>query len=69
MQALAISIYIFEMKFIKEVTEYPFSLNKKEAFEWLYFKLLPENFEYHPIREWEYIKLYHKDLAFHLDRM
>jgi hypothetical protein len=49
---MAIAIYLFENKFIADFLECPFTSTKMEAFEWLYFKLLPDNFDYHPIREW-----------------
>jgi len=61
-----IPIYLFENKFVEEIVNEPFTSTIEDTFVWLYFKLLPENFDYHPMKEWESIKPFHSELANHL---
>lgn len=57
------TLYIFELKFVMDIVNSPRPAGTKQEAQWLYFKLLPNNFDYMPVNHANLVKKYHSKIG------
>ena len=57
------TLYIFELKFVMDIVHSPPPGGIRQEAQWLYFKLLPNNFDYMPVNHATLVKKYHSKIG------